>query len=109
MLHDGTLYLCTPFNRVFALDAETGAERWVFDPGARPRAACATSTAAASRSTRTPPRPPDAACRVRVLTGTMDLRLIALDAATGERCAGFGADGEVDLRARPRRRRARAR
>jgi quinoprotein glucose dehydrogenase len=29
-----TLYFCTPFNRVIALDAETGAERWSFDPHA---------------------------------------------------------------------------
>ena len=29
----GTLYFCTGFNRVIALDAETGAERWSFDPG----------------------------------------------------------------------------
>jgi glucose dehydrogenase len=28
----GTLYLSTPTNRVIALDATTGAERWVFDP-----------------------------------------------------------------------------
>src|SRR5436190_18364951 len=26
------LYLSTPFNRVIALDAESGAERWTFDP-----------------------------------------------------------------------------
>src|SRR3989442_1079730 len=25
---EGTLYFCTPFNRVIALDPETGAERW---------------------------------------------------------------------------------
>ncbi|HAN68968.1 MAG TPA: hypothetical protein DCQ70_10800, partial [Halieaceae bacterium] len=32
-LVDGdTLYYCTPFGRVFALNAETGEERWVFDP-----------------------------------------------------------------------------
>lgn len=29
-----TLYICTPFNKVFALDAETGEERWSFDPEA---------------------------------------------------------------------------
>ena len=29
---DTTLYYCTPFGRVFALDAETGTERWVYDP-----------------------------------------------------------------------------
>ena len=29
---DGTLYYSTPYNRVFALDPETGGERWSFDP-----------------------------------------------------------------------------
>ena len=28
----GTMYLCSPFNRVIALDPETGAERWSYDP-----------------------------------------------------------------------------
>ena len=32
ILVDGTLYGCTPFNRVFALDPLTGEERWIFDP-----------------------------------------------------------------------------
>src|ERR1700732_3410967 len=29
---DGTLYLTTPFNRVIALDPETGVQRWAYDP-----------------------------------------------------------------------------
>ena len=32
ILIDDTLYLCSPFNKVIALDAETGAERWKYDP-----------------------------------------------------------------------------
>ena len=32
ILVDGTLYLTTGFNRVFALDPETGKLRWVYDP-----------------------------------------------------------------------------
>ena len=32
ILVDGTLYGCTPFNRVFALDPLTGNQRWIFDP-----------------------------------------------------------------------------
>src|ERR1700681_518576 len=32
ILVDGTLYFTTPFNRVIALDPETGKQRWVFDP-----------------------------------------------------------------------------
>ena len=97
VLQDGTLFLCTPFNRVFALDAETGAQRWVFDPDLdRDGARHLNCRGVALHEDAT--APPDAACRVRVLTGTMDLRLIALDARTGERCAGFGTHGEVDLR-----------
>jgi quinoprotein glucose dehydrogenase len=32
ILVDGTLYFSTAFNRVIALDPETGAERWRYDP-----------------------------------------------------------------------------
>jgi quinoprotein glucose dehydrogenase len=39
----------------------------------------------------------DAVCRDRIYTGTVDARLIALDARTGARCASFGAAGDVDL------------
>jgi len=97
VLQGGTLFLCTPFNRVFALDAETGAQRWVFDPRID-RAAMRHLTCRGVALHEDVAAPAAAACRVRVLTGTMDLRLIALDAATGERCAGFGTNGEQDLR-----------
>ena len=30
---EGSLYYCTPYNRVFALDPASGEERWSFDPG----------------------------------------------------------------------------
>lgn len=33
ILVDQTLYLCSPFNRVIALEPETGEERWIYDPG----------------------------------------------------------------------------
>jgi len=33
ILVDQTLYLCSPFNRVTALEPETGEERWTYDPG----------------------------------------------------------------------------
>jgi glucose dehydrogenase len=32
ILVDGTLYLTSGFNRVFAVDPETGKQRWVYDP-----------------------------------------------------------------------------
>src|SRR5207247_1812068 len=39
----------------------------------------------------------DRTCRRRIFVGTVDARLVALDAATGTPCAGFGRSGQVDL------------
>ncbi|MGH7288389.1 MAG: pyrroloquinoline quinone-dependent dehydrogenase [Myxococcota bacterium] len=96
VLHGETLYLCTPFNRVFALEAETGRQRWVFDPGIERTGRHFTCRGVALHEEEAAPS--GAACRTRVLTGTVDLRLIALDAETGQPCADFGVNGEVDLR-----------
>ena len=43
------------------------------------------------------PEQSDAACEHRILLGTLDARLIALDGSTGKRCGGFGDNGEVNL------------
>jgi quinoprotein glucose dehydrogenase len=39
----------------------------------------------------------DAACQLRIFTGTLDARLIALDGKTGKLCEEFGASGQLDL------------
>jgi len=39
----------------------------------------------------------DAACRQRIIVGTLDARLIEVDAQTGKPCSGFGQDGQVDI------------
>jgi len=39
-----------------------------------------------------------APCAARIIEGTLDGRLIAVDAATGRRCADFGEGGEVDIK-----------
>jgi quinoprotein glucose dehydrogenase len=96
---NGTLYYCSGLNRVFALDPETGAERWRFDPqlenrklgGPYPlvcRGVAYWRDAAGGAG----------ACGERILTATIDSELIALDAATGRPCEGFGRAGRVDLR-----------
>jgi len=87
--------------RVFALDPETGAERWMFDPVLQ------------SRNTGGPypltcrgvayweggaPGSAGEACAERILYGTRDSELIALDAQTGLPCADFGENGRVALR-----------
>ena len=95
-----TLYYCTPFMRVFALDPETGRERWVFDPSLRGRSAGGpyplTCRGVAYWEASSPA--PGAACQRRIVYGTRDSELIALDADTGRPCADFGREGRVDLR-----------
>lgn len=90
-----TLYYCTPFNRVFALDPTTGTERWHFDPEVDMTKEPLTNCRGVSHWQD--PAPKGGACDRRIVFGTLDGRIMALDAATGERCAGFGENGEIDL------------
>jgi quinoprotein glucose dehydrogenase len=95
---DGTLYLITSFNRVIALDPVTGKERWVFDPHIDLRRGYDNQLNSRGVSTWLDPQRKDGQpCRRRILFGTNDSRLIALDAATGTPCENFGTKGQVDL------------
>src|SRR6266403_2437842 len=90
---DDTLYLSTPSNRVIALNAESGQEMWQFDPQtgrAGPRQFFQHRGVAYWQSKKGDDR--------RILYGTFDGRLIALDAKTGEPCFDFAKDGVVNLR-----------
>ena len=91
------LVFCTPFNRVIALDAETGAERWSFDPEIE-RAGLYLLNCRGVASWLDARATPGSECRRRIFTATLDARLFALDAATGRPCEGFGEGGAVDLR-----------
>lgn len=89
-----SLYICTPKNILIALDAGTGKQRWRYDPKVADihipyTAACrGVSYYAVPNAT--------GACAARIIEGTLDARLIAVDAATGQPCAGFGFGGQVD-------------
>ncbi len=97
ILVDGRLVVPTPLGRVLALDPATGAERWRFD-------ATVTNHQQSEYTSRGVAQWLDAEaavgapCRRRVFAATIESRLFAIDAATGERCAGFGKAGEVSLK-----------
>jgi quinoprotein glucose dehydrogenase len=97
MVGDG-LYYCTGFDRVFGLDAETGEERWVFDPGQRLKRIGGPYTRVCRGVAYWNGGDAGGACRERIYTGTLDAELIALDAHTGRPCPDFGSDGRVALR-----------
>ena len=100
VLSGDTLYLTSPFDVVFALDARTGVERWSFDPklGRLTAGGLVTSRSVALWPLGVVDDPKAPACSFRVFLGTLDGRLLALDAATGRVCAGFGVNGSVDMR-----------
>lgn len=95
-----TLYVCTPHDWVFALDAETGKVKWRFDPHIREVNTLQhlTCRGVSYHDGRVPGAPPSAAaCQQRIFLPTADARLIALDALTGRPCADFGRNGAVNL------------
>src|ERR1700685_4184251 len=73
---DGVMYVTSAWSKVFALDAKTGAPLWTFDPKVPGRVGVNACCDAVNRGV--------AAWQGRVYLGTLDGRLIALDAATGK-------------------------
>ena len=96
---DGTLYFTTPFNRVIALDPETGMQRWAYDP--KIDQTLDYGDGLVNRGVATwldVARPLGQPCRRRIYEATQDARLISLDATTGKPCLDFGDLGQVNLR-----------
>jgi quinoprotein glucose dehydrogenase len=97
ILVEERLYLTTPYNQVIALDPRTGARLWEYDPGVdlgQNYSEVASRGVSPWRDSRAKTGEP---CRLRVFTGTLDGRLVALDGETGKPCAGFGSSGQLSL------------
>jgi quinoprotein glucose dehydrogenase len=85
ILVDGTLYLTTPFNRVIALDPESGKQRWAYDPFVDPTLDYGDGLINRGVSTWVDPaRGPRQICHRRIFEATLDARLIALDSASAK-------------------------
>lgn len=108
-----TVYICTPHNNVIALEADTGREKWKAMVNAKSqvwqrcrglayfdaRAPLPQPSTSGSTLVTAIALPAGAPCERRLFVNTIDARLIAIDAATGKFCAGFGVNGSVDLKA----------
>jgi quinoprotein glucose dehydrogenase len=92
LMIDDVLYFSTPYNRVIALNADTGAEIWTFDPKAYELGQPPNGTGLVHRGV--------AAWRdagkLRIFINSR-AKLICLDAATGKPVDTFGDHGVVDL------------
>jgi quinoprotein glucose dehydrogenase len=88
---DGVMYLTTPFNRVVAVEPETGKQLWSFDPDIdKTKSANLFISRGCSYWT-------DGKVK-RILHGTQAGRMYSIDAATGKPDPAFGANGSIDLR-----------
>jgi quinoprotein glucose dehydrogenase len=99
ILVEGTLYFTTPFNRVIALDPQTGKQRWSYDP--KIDLTLDYGDGLVNRGVAMwldPVRASGQACRRRIYEATLDAQLLSLDAATGKPCVEFGEHGRVSLR-----------
>jgi quinate dehydrogenase (quinone) len=96
LLIGDTIYTCSPNDIVAAIDADTGALRWRHDP----HATGPTWQRCRGLSYYTMPATESASgvCAERIINGTTDGRLLALDAKSGELCPDFGDHGQLDLR-----------
>lgn len=85
-----TLFVCTPRNIVIALDADSGHERWRFDPHAQaPDWQRCRGLGYVSAE--------QGGGRARIVLTTIDARLFQLDPLTGRPVESFGAGGVVSL------------
>jgi quinoprotein glucose dehydrogenase len=89
----GVLYLNSPSSVGAALDAATGATRWVYNPKSYE---AGTTTMSARWNQRGVAYWTDGK-EERIYWGTGDGYLIAVDAKTGRPCEDFGKNGRVDL------------
>jgi quinoprotein glucose dehydrogenase len=89
-----SVFICTPYSDVIALDAETGKEKWYFhaqvDDSVTSHGVCRGMAYY---------KVPEAAglCAERIIHNTVDGRLVALDTATGQLCTSFGDNGTTSL------------
>ncbi|MFC3052889.1 pyrroloquinoline quinone-dependent dehydrogenase [Kordiimonas pumila] len=96
---NGSIYYCTPLNRIFSLDPATGKEKWVFDPHAVqeetgeplitqkkfPAYCRGVSYWEAKEKVAGEP------CQKRIFRNDNYGHLFAVDADTGKACKDFGA------------------
>ncbi|QDC02170.1 membrane-bound PQQ-dependent dehydrogenase, glucose/quinate/shikimate family [Mesorhizobium sp. 8] len=90
------VYSCNTSNVIAALDADTGKPAWKFDP----KASAPFWQRCRGLGYYKVPQAEEVAgklCNERIIETTIDARLLAIDAKTGEPCSEFGDNGTVAL------------
>jgi quinoprotein glucose dehydrogenase len=92
------LFVCSAKNILISINAVSGREEWRFNPEVADAAIPFGATCrGVAYYEMTDGAEPGQVCATRILEGTLDARLIAVDAKTGRPCPDFGQHGNVDL------------
>lgn len=96
-----TLYLCTAHQRLFALDAASGKEKWHFDPQLKTDSSFqhVTCRGVSYHEAKADTASPEviADCPRRIILPVNDGRLFAVNAETGKLCETFANKGVLNL------------
>ncbi|WP_456639671.1 membrane-bound PQQ-dependent dehydrogenase, glucose/quinate/shikimate family [Bradyrhizobium sp. USDA 10063] len=90
------LYLCTPKNILIAVDPQSGKQEWRYDPQVPDVNIPYTAACRGVAYYAVPDAKASELCATRIIEGTLDARVIAVDAKTGQPCPSFGYGGQVD-------------
>jgi quinoprotein glucose dehydrogenase len=91
------IFMCTATNSMIRLDPGTGKEVWRYVSDVRYEDVGYTASCRGVSYYTSSVIPEGQACHNRVIEGTLNMKLIAVDAETGKPCSGFGENGRVDL------------
>jgi quinoprotein glucose dehydrogenase len=90
------LFVCSGYNDITALEAESGRQLWRFAPRASVEGIFGQTCRGVTYFKRGD-APLGTPCTESIYTATIDSRLLAVDASTGKPCPDFGRAGAVDL------------
>ncbi|MEM8942379.1 MAG: pyrroloquinoline quinone-dependent dehydrogenase [Pseudomonadota bacterium] len=96
ILVNDQLLVCTQFNQVISLNPESGREYWRFDPQVPINIEPANQYTCRG-VTHWSGNTDEDICSSRIFLATIDAKLWALDAVSGQPCDDFGTDGHVTI------------
>ncbi|SER31131.1 membrane-bound PQQ-dependent dehydrogenase, glucose/quinate/shikimate family [Sphingobium sp. YR768] len=91
------IYLCSATNDMMRVDPATGKEVWHYKSNVTEKDIPYTAACRGVTYYESAKIPVGQGCHSRILEGTLNMKLITVDAETGKPCPGFGEDGKVDL------------
>ena len=94
---DGKLFFCTPYNKVIALEPETGRELWSYEPTPKLDRNYNQQHSLICRGVSYWESGLEGRCEKRIIAPVLDGRLFAVDAQDGKLCEDFGDKGTISL------------